>query len=38
MKEYLQMTYKIANSYVNKQWTDVNQEEIKKEVKSRHVI
>ncbi|CDW75700.1 UNKNOWN [Stylonychia lemnae] len=38
MRDYLQMTYKIANQYVNKQWSDSNQEDIKKDVKTRQVI
>ena len=38
IKEYLQMTYKIANQYNNKQWSDVNIEEQKKEIRTRQVI
>ena len=38
IREYLQTAYKLTNQYVNKQWTDTNQEDLKKEIKQRQFI
>ncbi len=38
VKDYLQMSYRLTNEYINKKWTDVKSEKIEKEVKTRQLV